>query len=336
MTTPLHWFQQLTSNPGSNHATLAKVRWKILREGAHWRSFSDIESCTSSWKQIDQHGTAENGAIKWLLESVESSDRCEMVTLFPKGRRATVCVSSQIGCGVGCVFCATGSMGLKRNLSYLEIVEQVYLARQIALKAGRHLRNVVFMGMGEPLHNLLEVTKAIRWITSDFGFGISQRCVTVSTSGGNSGMVALAKQFPSVRLAVSLHSADQDLRRRLMPRAPNDLGALRATICELNSLQYGSLQTNAPVWLEVVLLEGLNDSEIHARQLIAFCDGLNVEVNLIPFNPIPSEERLQTTANHVHKRFANQLRSAGIITTIRQSLGGSDNAACGQLVVKNG
>lgn len=336
MTTPSHWFQQLTSNPRSNHATLAKVRWKILREGAHWRSLSDTESCTSSWKQIDQHGTAETGAIKWLLESVESSDQCEMVTLFPKGRRATVCVSSQIGCGVGCVFCATGSMGLKRNLSYLEIVEQVYLARQIALKAGRHLRNVVFMGMGEPLHNLLEVTKAIRWITADVGFGISQRCVTVSTSGGNSAMIALAKQFPSVRLAVSLHSADQDLRRRLMPRAPNDLNSLRATICELNSLQNGSLQNDAPVWLEVVLLEGLNDSEIHARQLIAFCEGLNVEVNLIPFNPIPSEEGLRTTANHVHKRFANQLRSAGIITTIRQSLGGSDNAACGQLVVKNG
>ena len=260
-----------------------------------------------------------------------------MVTLFPNGNRATVCVSSQIGCGVGCIFCATGTMGLKRNLSYLEIVEQVYLARQLAMLSGRHLRNVVFMGMGEPLYNLSEVIEAIRWILSDVGFGISQRCVTVSTSGGNSAMIALARQFPSVRLAVSLHTADQDLRRRLMPRAPNDLDALKETIREINALQQAaSLQKSAPVWLEVVLLAGINDSETHAGQLIEFCEGLAVEVNLIPYNRIQSNERLVTTDNTVHKRFANQLRSAGIVTTIRQSLGGQDDAACGQLVVKNG
>ncbi|MFN7446704.1 MAG: radical SAM protein [Pirellula sp.] len=260
-----------------------------------------------------------------------------MVTLFPTEQRATVCVSSQIGCGVGCIFCATGTMGLKRNLSYLEIVEQVYLARRLAMQSGRHLRNVVFMGMGEPLHNLPEVIEAIRWILSDVGFGISQRCVTVSTSGGNSAMIALAREFPSLRLAVSLHAADQDLRRRLMPRAPNDLDALKETIREINALQQtASLQKNAPVWLEVVLLAGINDSESHARQLIEFCEGLAVEVNLIPYNPIQSDERLVTTDNTVHKRFANQLRSAGIVTTIRQSLGGQDGAACGQLVVKNG
>lgn len=325
-----HWLSILSSSdwePGNR-----KLRWKILREGFSLDAIPQLLA-SSSWTVLEQSGGAQTGATKLLLQSNVVGDRCEMVVLFPKGNRCTVCVSSQIGCAVGCLFCATGKMGFRRQLSSFEILEQVYMARQIAKVESRHLRNVVFMGMGEPLHNISEVTKAIQFITDEEGFGIAPRRVTLSTSAPSNQLLTFVKENPRIPIAISLHSANNVLRRELMPRAMNDLDHIGIVIHGINQLQ-----PNIPVWLEYVLLKDLNDRETDIDLLIEFCHGLRVEINLIPWNPI--NNGLHTTLNATTDRtrreeIALRLKSAGIKTTIRQSFGQMENAACGQLVVLN-
>jgi 23S rRNA (adenine2503-C2)-methyltransferase len=323
-----HWFEHCAApQPDARHR---KACWKALRQGVDLSELDLFRETSRSWETKDQTGTIENGALKFGLQSIEHHDRCEMVVLFPKGTRATVCVSSQIGCGVGCIFCATGTMGYRRNLSDTEMLEQVYLARWIASQRGRHLRNVVFMGMGEPLHNFDALVSTLEWLIDSRGFGISPKQITVSTSGCPSAMLEIARIYPAVRLALSLHSASSEQRRWLMPRSSNDLDRLRATIQELNSIQIG------PVWIEYVLMGGVNDGSEDATQLLSFLRGLRVEVNLIPLNPIgttgwgASELVPSDVANQ--RAFAHRLREAGIRTTIRNSFGLNESAACGQLV----
>lgn len=328
----LHWLDVLGASSGSG---LAKRRsWKVLREGAPIERHLGESGWFKSWMPVRIIGQPESGAVKHQLRSNRYLDDCEMVVLFPKvGKRATVCISSQVGCGVGCLFCATGTMGFKRNLSPEEMLEQVYLARALAHQEGRHLRNVVLMGMGEPLHNLDAVCRSIEFMVSDRGFGLRERHITVSTSGIPSAMLQLVKRFTSVRMALSLHSARADDRRRLMPKAPNDLSLLQETIHEINSLQGGEGEA-APVWIEYVLIDSWNDTDEDAEQLAEFCRGLRVEVNLIPLNgTVTSGQRaLCATPKERQQRFADLLRGAGIKTTIRNSFGNDEQAACGQLV----
>ncbi len=324
------------------------LRWRTFRDGLDLATV-DSELTTmghmpervdpsprTCWKIAKELESEDGRSIKLRLDSQDGTS-CESVVLFPRPTRATACVSTQVGCAVGCIFCATGKLGLRRNLTTAEIVEQIYYARQRALQTGRHLRNVVFMGMGEPLHNFDALSATLDWIKAEYGFGMSLRHVSVSTIGVPNKMIELAKRFPFVRFALSLHSTSAALRKELVPRANCSLEVLRETIVELNRLM-----PTHPVWLEYVLLRDRNDSPEDAQSLITFCDGLNVEINIIPYNeigPTRSEDEAQFLVEpfvrratfEVQESFVRTLRAAGIFTTLRKSLGGSIAAACGQL-----
>ena len=236
-------------------------------------------------------------------------------------------------------------MGLVRQLSATEILEQVLIAKMEVHGWSRHadhpihLRNVVLMGMGEPLHNHEAVGDAIEFLIADRGFGFSPRHITLSTVGVPEKMVAMAKRFPRLRIALSLHAAQSDLRRQLVPRATNDLEALRQAIRYINCMDEDS-----PVWIEYALLSGINDREEDAQRLIDFCQGLRVEINLIPYNNTShamqvvylqrdTAQLFQAPNRESVQRFAIALRQAGIFTTLRNTLGDSIQAACGQLIV---
>lgn len=338
---PTHWWELLQ---GSQYDIPAKSRWKILREGAGLESLLHQHPWKTSWQIIAQSGDASLGAIKCLLRSQEFGDECEMVVLFPKmGKRATVCVSSQIGCGVGCRFCSTGTMGLRRNLSSKEILEQVYLSRRMVLPLGRSLRNVVFMGMGEPMHNCDAVWDSLSGMVGEFGFGLSPRSITVSSAIGASSLIETAKRFPRIRIALSLHAANADLRRKLVPRSPSEMDRLKDVILTINQIQ-----KTEPVWLEMTMLKGINDSRSDIEALVELTDGLNVQVNLIPFNPIPIDLRpsgnnsfslfpehdvLESTPLDTIYAVAQELRSRGLVVRVRHSFGDEHSAACGQLAL---
>ncbi len=320
-----------------------RVRWRFLRLG---ECPPELEA-DLGWRWLDesQRPSEDGRAVKFLLRSHRHRDACESVLLLPRPERGTVCISTQIGCGVGCTFCATGRMGLQRQLSSDEILEQVLRVRRWVWKLSRaqgrriHLRNIVFMGMGEPLHNAQAVHEALEFLIADRGFGFSPRRITLSTAGVPEKMVEAARCFPNLRIALSLHAADRDLRRRLVPRATNDLNALRSAIAEINALD-----REGPVWIEYVLLGGVNDTQSHAQELVEFCKGLRVEINLIPFNDIshalmqPSElapDRYRAPEEQDQKHFVRSLREAGFFTTLRNTLGQSIQAACGQLATQS-
>ncbi|MCA9131872.1 MAG: radical SAM protein [Planctomycetales bacterium] len=335
---PTIWDEILHPTPSARGKRMA---WRLLRQFASSEQMDREFSGRPKWHWTvsEQPSQAGEHAVK-LLMSQPHGVRCETVVLLPNGpavpspapaaraarqRRATVCVSSQPGCGVGCPFCATASLGYRGNLSAQEIVEQVYWGGCRAAQCGRRLRNVVYMGMGEPLHNATAVFESLHWLTSDGGFGLSPRRITVSTVGIPAAMLELARQFPRVRLALSLHAADHELRKQLVPKAVGDLPLLRNTIAAVNSLQV------QPVWIEVVLLKQVNDSLQHARQLVEFCRTLNVEINLIPYNSAANAKYFSASERGQREAFAEVLRAAGIRATIRTSLGSASQAACGQL-----
>jgi len=339
LSTPSLWHWLLSGESGGAHR---KARWDWLRHGAI-PDFVDPQQYCGHWEVGRRWVSDDRRVTKFRLRSLEHGDACETVVMRPRPVRGTVCISTQIGCGVGCVFCATGRMGRIRNLEPTEILEQVLIAKHEVhgwnqrAEQPIHLRNVVLMGMGEPLHNDEAVGAAIEFLTADRGFGFSPRHVTLSTVGVPDKMVSMAKRFPRLRIALSLHAANRDLRRRLVPRATADLESLRATIREINAID-----PHEPVWVEYALLAGVNDQDSHAQELIAFCRGLRVEINLIPYNdtshaelgPGQDEPRLVLVApqRESARRFALILRDAGLFTTLRNTLGDSIQAACGQLI----
>jgi 23S rRNA (adenine2503-C2)-methyltransferase len=325
-----------------------KAIWKILRRfNEPDLSSPDLNWIIKDdwlWKVDCEHLCSDGKAIKLTMRSSHHHDLCETVLLRPTAKRFSVCVSTQIGCAVSCAFCATGKMGLKRNLSSWEIVEQFLRAGWAAKRFmgdARNpppVRNVVFMGMGEPLHNPMAVEQAIAVLSDPSWFGLSLRSMTLSTAGVPTQMVAMAEQFPRLRIALSLHSADPQKRRNLVPKAIGDLEALRQTILQINAIQ------NDTVWIEITLIDGINDSERDASLLIDFCQGLNVEVNVIPYNDT-SHATLATTlklaasplvlkapSRNTVDSFIAKLRLNGIVTTYRNTLGQSIQAACGQLI----
>ncbi|PIA44177.1 hypothetical protein AQUCO_01700059v1 [Aquilegia coerulea] len=241
----------------------------------------------------------------------------------PGGPRATLCVSSQVGCKMGCTFCATGSMGFKNNLSSGEIVEQLVHASRLC-----QIRNVVFMGMGEPLNNYNSVVEAVRIMTG-FPFQISPKRVTVSTVGIIHAINKLWGDLPSVNLAVSLHAPIQDLRCQIMPAA-------RAFPLEklMNSLLEYQKNSKQKIFIEYIMLDGINDEEQNAHQLGKLLEMFQVVVNLIPFNPIGSLSSFKTSNDQRVVNFQKILRgSYNIRTTIRKEMGQDISGACGQLVV---
>jgi 23S rRNA (adenine2503-C2)-methyltransferase len=266
---------------------------------------------------------------KFVLRT-SGGELLESVLLRASTGRTSVCVSTQIGCRAGCPFCATARMGLHRNLSAAEIVEQVLVVARAARCEGRRLRNVVFMGMGEPLDNEDELQRAIAMLLDAQGAGFPARRLTVSTVGIPAAMIRLIDRFPEVRMALSLHSARPDLRSRLVPWSrKHSWDELQA------ALHYVAQRHDsaAPVMIEHIMLAGVNDGADDAQALIEYLQGIRAHTNLIPFNPVPHAANWQPSDRARRDWFAGQLRRAGIFTTIRYSMGVDIQAACGQLAL---
>jgi 23S rRNA (adenine2503-C2)-methyltransferase len=270
--------------------------------------------------------TSSDGTRKLRLltrdgQSIES-------VLIPDGEKTTQCISSQVGCAVDCQFCATAKMGLKRNLDPGEIVDQVYLARRLLAEVDpeRKLTNLVYMGMGEPLHNYDNMVKSLRILTHDKGAGLGQRRITVSTSGLVPKLEKLGKE-EDVRpnLAVSLNAPNDEIRDEIMPiNRKWNIGKLLA------ALRAYPLEQRRRITFEYVLLAGVNDSLRDAAQLSKLLRGLKCKVNIIPWNPHP-EAPYQRPAPEVIEAFQNECKRLGLPTYLRTPRGDDIDAACGQL-----
>ena len=265
---------------------------------------------------------AEDGTRKWLLK-VDGANAVEAV-FIPETNRGTLCVSSQAGCVLDCAFCSTGKQGFNRNLSSAEIIGQLWIANRL-LEGDRPVSNVVMMGMGEPLLNLDHVIPALRLMLDDNAYGLSRRRVTVSTSGVIPGMDRLRDDCP-VALAVSLHAPNDALRDRLVPI--NRKYPLRELIAACN--RYLEKAPRDFITFEYVMLEGVNDSDAHARELVSIAARVRCKFNLIPFNPFPASAFARSDAERI-RRFADVLQRAGLTVTTRKTRGDEIAAACGQL-----
>ncbi|GAC1699485.1 MAG: bifunctional tRNA (adenosine(37)-C2)-methyltransferase TrmG/ribosomal RNA large subunit methyltransferase RlmN [Steroidobacteraceae bacterium] len=295
--------------------------------------------------QIVAVQTSADGTTKWLLRA-DARQAFEMV-FIPEADRGTLCISSQVGCALDCSFCATAQQGFNRNLSTAEIVGQVWLAcRELEREqatprlaaplpadaaaepgggAGRHVTNVVLMGMGEPLANIRNVVPALSILLDDFGFDLSRRRVTLSTSGLVPQIYKLAEQT-NVALAVSLHAPDDALRNELVPINRKHPIAELLQAC----WHYLDEQNGRSVTFEYVMLDGVNDSPAQARALARLLKGHPAKVNLIPFNPFPGTLYRRSPAP-VIQRFRDELLQRGVLATIRRTRGDDIDAACGQL-----
>ncbi len=269
---------------------------------------------------------SDDGTRKWLLD-VGANNGIETV-FIPEDERGTLCVSSQVGCALECSFCSTARQGFNRNLSVAEIIGQLWWANK-ALgrdpKGERIISNVVLMGMGEPLANFDNVVTALNIMLDDHAYGLSRRRVTVSTSGLVPAMDRLRDACP-VALAVSLHAPNDALRDVLVPiNKKYPLAELMAA-CR----RYIEKAPRDFITFEYVMLDGVNDSVMHARELIALVKDVPCKFNLIPFNPFPLSGYKRSRPEAV-RRFRDELMQAGLIATTRKTRGDDIDAACGQL-----
>ena len=239
---------------------------------------------------------------------------------------SSVCLSSQIGCRQRCIFCASGSAGLERNLSTAEILGQILLLQQ--LQPDKRVSHIVMMGMGEPLDNLAAVLKALHIANATWGLGISYRQMTVSTCGSQAGIAQLRQQRLPLTLSVSLHAPDDATRRLLMPVAAQL--SLKDLLAEIRLY---TQETRRRVTLEYVMIDKLNDSLHQAEQLRRLLRGMLVQVNLIPLNPVGSSGAMPLSPSPpaAIRQFTQVLRDGGINVTLRKERGGDITAACGQL-----
>ncbi len=290
------------------------LRERLEAEGPLWDVATD-ETLTSS-----------DGTVKWRLGLADGRVVEAVLIAHAKGRR-TLCVSSQVGCALACRFCATGSMGFGRDLTANEIVEQGLIGRAEAERQDARLSNVVFMGMGEPMQNLAAVLAACEAFHDDAGLGISARGIAISTAGWVPGIEELSRFHLPVRLALSLHAADDTVRGRLMPinaRYPiaNVLAACRR-YCD---------RTGRRVFIEYLLLDGVNDAPADARNLAALLRDGRFHVNLIEYNP--TDGGFSASSQPRRETFLAALAHAGIEASVRRSRGADVDAACGQLAAK--
>jgi len=274
--------------------------------------------------------TAADGTRKWLLRMPGAAGNAQVIeTVFiPEPGRGTLCISSQIGCALDCSFCATGAQGFNRNLTAAEIVGQVWLAnRELGYDpdGARIVTNVVFMGMGEPLANYRNVLPAMQLMLDDFGYDLSRRRVTLSTSGLVPQIYRLAEDI-NVALAVSLHAPNDRLRDMLVPINRKHPIAELLPAC----WHYLERQNGRSVTFEYTMLDGVNDRQEHARELAELLRGHEAKVNLIPFNPFPGTKFRRSPAEAI-RRFRDRLMQGGVMATIRKTRGDDIDAACGQL-----
>lgn len=280
--------------------------------------------------QVIHEQAACDGTYKWLLRLADGN--CIETVFIPDKTRGTLCISSQVGCILNCDFCSTGKQGFSRNLTSAEIISQLWIAtRKLSQQNGEHDRritNVVMMGMGEPLLNLQHVLPALKIMLDDFAYNLSKRRVTVSTAGVIPAMYLLRKSI-DVALAVSLHAPNDELRNKLVPL--NKKYPLKELIQACKA--YFMHDKKRSITIEYVMLHNVNDTFMHAKQLVKLLNGLRVKVNLIPFNAFPFTDYKCSDKQQIIS-FQNILLQAGLHTTIRRTRGEEIDAACGQLVGK--
>ena len=305
-------------------STLGKTMQEALAAALRFEAFSEIV-----------REDAEEGATSKLLLSLHDGVKIEAVLMrYPADRRrgtgprATICVSSQGGCAVGCPFCATGELGFTRNLTPGEIQDQVRVARRILRAEGRDLTNVVFMGMGEPLQNADAVLAAIDSLVDPKRGAMGQRRIVVSTSGVVPGIARLASERPQVTLAVSLHAARNPLRDLLVPL--NRKWPVEEVIAAATAHHR---TTGRRTTYEVTLIDGINDTDEDVRELVRVLRGSDAHVNLIPMNAVAHTPWRESTPQRIEE-IAALLRSAGHSVTIRRNRGRDAGAACGQLAAE--
>ena len=271
---------------------------------------------------VERHDSKRDGASKLVFRTA-LNERVEAVLLRVASGRTSLCISSQIGCAADCAFCATGRMGLVRNLSTAEILDQIILAMRVLRAEERVLRNVVFMGMGEPFHNAKAVCDSLEVLRDVRGCNLSERHLLVSTAGVPKSMLRFVERFPKIRVALSLHSARQEVRERIMPIASHH--SLKQWCNSLPELaRHGNLM------IEILLLQGVNDGPADLAALIDYLHGLPVHINLIQFNPFPGSG-CEPVPRAARVALGVALRKAGFKVTLRYSLGDDIAAACGQL-----
>ncbi|MFV1996921.1 MAG: 23S rRNA (adenine(2503)-C(2))-methyltransferase RlmN [Acidiferrobacterales bacterium] len=279
--------------------------------------------------EVVKHQKSADGTRKWLLQLGDGN--CIETVFIPEDGRGTLCISSQVGCILNCSFCSTARQGFNRNLEAHEILGQLWVAAralgQTSLET-RVITNVVMMGMGEPLLNFDNVIQSMTVMLDDWGYGLSRRRVTLSTAGVVPAIDRLRETLP-VSLAVSLHAANDALRDELVPINKKYPIAQLIESCR----RYVADESRARVTFEYVMIDGLNDTQKHARQLLRCLEGTPAKINLIPFNPFPGSEykRSSTIATD---QFRDILIRGGIVTVTRKPRGDDIDAACGQLAGK--
>ena len=319
------WIHQFGVADFDDMTDLAKSLREKLKTRAEVRAPAIISDHTSS-----------DGTRKWLVD-VGNGNAVETV-FIPEETRGTLCISTQAGCAVNCRFCSTGKQGFNRNLTVAEIIGQLWMAEfelrrtkgiEPGPKGERQITNVVMMGMGEPLLNFDPTVTALKLMLDDNAYGLSRRRVTVSTSGVVPNMDKLSQEC-AVALAVSLHGSNDPLRDMLVPL--NKKYPLRELLAACK--RYLEFAPRDFITFEYCMLDGVNDTDEHARELVALVNdpvvGVSCKFNLIPFNPFP-ESGLVRSKNPRIKAFAQVLMDAGLVTTIRKTRGDDIDAACGQL-----
>ncbi|MBP9722523.1 MAG: 23S rRNA (adenine(2503)-C(2))-methyltransferase RlmN [Gammaproteobacteria bacterium] len=292
------------------------------------------ELCCINVPKVVLRKQAPDQTIKYLIEL--SPGNCIETVYIPEATRATLCVSSQIGCALNCTFCSTAQQGFNRNLSCAEIISQLWIVYHDINKLNENLEiqpedelsqvtNVVFMGMGEPLLNYENVLKASDLMLDDNAYGLSKYRVTLSTSGVVP-MLDRLKQDSPMALAVSLHAPNNELRNTLVPINKKYPIEQLLAACK----NYFDGQNKRKVTFEYVMLDGINDTPKHARELIRILEGIPAKVNLIPFNPFP-RTNYKCSGSDVISKFHDIMNKSGIVTTVRKTRGNDIDAACGQL-----
>jgi 23S rRNA (adenine2503-C2)-methyltransferase len=287
------------------------------------------EACSAELPTVATMQASRDGTVKWLLRLADGNG---IETVFiPEEDRGTLCISSQVGCTLNCSFCSTARQGYNRNLSIGEILSQIFIARRDLVARGlgeRPITNVVLMGMGEPLLNFDNVTRAIDVMLDDHAYGLSKRRVTLSTAGVVP-MLDQLREVAPVSLAVSLHATNDALRDELVPINRKYPLAELLEACR----RYVDRQPRRRITFEYVMLDGINDSLADARALVRLLRNVPSKVNLIPFNPFPGSG-YRTSSQEAIDRFRDVVMAAGIVTVTRRTRGDDIDAACGQLAGK--
>lgn len=289
------------------------------------------EHCYFMALRVKSQVSSDDGqTTKFLIETPDGKFMEAVIMRHLSGRN-TLCVSSQVGCPMACTFCATGKLGLTRNLEFGEIVEQIMIAVAHLAKEDKKLRNVVYMGMGEPFLNYDNVKRSIEIACGQKKLDLSNRRITVSTCGIIPGIRRFTTDFPQTSLAISLHAPTDEARRAIMPvEQTYPLDKLMAALDEY------SATTNKRVFYEYIMINGLTDRPEYAKKLAELLRGRLAHVNFIPYNPGEgsSDSPMQPTSKIMIKKFQDALEAAGVPSTIRHTMGDDIDAACGQLALK--